>query len=187
MPYSGFGTYGRQMSDDHEDALKWGIAEGFVDPARVCMSGASYGGYAALHAIVRNADMWKCAVAGLAVTDLKYQLTTVEGDTAGSEAGVKLWKAILGTQDLSSPLVREISPVFHAAKIKRPVFLYAGQDDIRVPIAQIREMAANLESTGNPPKGFVIKADEGHGFGKLENNVDTWNRILDFLKTHLGT
>jgi len=183
--YSGFGSYGRQMSDDHEDALKWGIAEGFVDPARVCMSGASYGGYAALHAIVRNADMWKCAVAGLAVTDLKYQLTTVEGDTAGSDAAVKLWKAILGTQDLSSPLVREISPVFHAAKIKRPVFLYAGRDDIRVPLGQIREMAANLESAGNPPKGFVVKADEGHGFGKLENNVDTWNRILEFLKTHL--
>jgi len=183
--YSGFGSYGRQMSDDHEDALKWGIAEGFVDPARVCMSGASYGGYAALQAIVRNADMWKCAVAGLAVTDLKYQLTTVEGDTAYNEGAVNLWKSILGTEDLSSPLVREISPVFHAAKIKRPVFLYAGQDDIRVPIAQIRDMADKLDSAGNPPKAFVVKPDEGHGFGRLENNVDTWNRILEFLKANL--
>ena len=183
--YGGFGTFGRQMSDDHEDALKWGIAEGFVDPARVCMSGASYGGYAPLQAMVRNADLWKCAVAGLAVTDLNYQLTTVEGDTSYSEAAVSIWKSILGTQDLASPLVREISPLFHAGKIKKPVFLYAGQDDIRVPIGQIRDMADKLESAGNPPKAFVVKADEGHGFGKLENNVDTWNRILEFLKANL--
>jgi dipeptidyl aminopeptidase/acylaminoacyl peptidase len=184
--YSGFGTYGRQMSDDHEDALKWGIAEGFVDPARVCMSGASYGGYAALQAMVRSPDMWKCAVAGLAVTDLKYQLTTVEGDTSFNEGAVNFWKSVLGEQDLSSPVVREISPVFHAAKINRPVFLYAGQNDIRVPLPQIRDMASNLESAGNAPKAFVIKADEGHGFGKLENNVDTWTKILDFLKANLG-
>lgn len=183
--YGGFGTYGRQMVDDHEDALKWGIEQGFVDPARVCASGASYGGYAALQLLARDTGQWKCAVAGLAVTDLKYQLTSFDGDTAGSEAAVKLWKSVLGEQDLSSPRVREISPVFHAAKMKKPIFLYAGLDDIRVPIAQINEMAKNLEAAGNPPKAFVVKRDEGHGFGKLENNVDTWTQILDFLKKHL--
>lgn len=185
--YAGFGAFGRQMSDDHEDALKWGIAEGFVDPARVCISGASYGGYAALQALVRNNDLWKCAVAGLAVTDLKYQLTTVEGDTAFNEAGVTYWKSILGTEDLSAPLLREISPVFHAEKIKRPVLLYAGQEDIRVPIGQIHDMNGNLKSAGNPPKDFVVKEKEGHGFGKIENRVDTWTRILDFLKAQIGS
>ena len=185
--YGGFGTYGRQMSDDHEDALKWGIAQGFVDPARVCISGASYGGYAALQALVRNNDMWKCAVAGLAPTDMKYQLTTVEGDTATNEAGVTYWKSVLGSEDLSAPIIREISPVFHADKIKRPVFLYAGQDDIRVPIGQIHDMNANLTSAGNPPKDFIVKEQEGHGFGKLENRVDTWTKILAFLKAQIGS
>ena len=184
--YGGFGTYGRQMSDDHEDALKWGIAQGFVDPSRVCMSGASYGGYAALQALVRNNDLWKCAVAGLAVTDPKYFLTTVEGDSAFNEAAVTYWKSLLGSDDLSAPIVREISPVFHADKIKRPVFLYAGQDDIRVPIGQIHDMNSNLESAGNPPKEFVVKEREGHGFGRLENSVDTWTRILEFLKAQIG-
>ena len=183
--YGGFGTYGRQMVDDHEDALKWAIEQGFVDPGRVCASGASYGGYAPLQLLARDNGMWKCAVAGLAVTDLKYQLTTFDGDTAGNEAGVNLWKSILGEQDLSSPRLREISPVFHAAKMKRPVFLYAGLDDIRVPIAQINEMASNLEAAGNAPKGFVVKRNEGHGFGKLENRVDTWTQILEFLQKHL--
>lgn len=185
---SGFGSFGRQMSDDHEDALKWGIEQGFVDPSRVCMSGASYGGYAGLQALVRNTnDMWKCAVAGLAVTDLNYQLTTNDGDTANSVAGVQRWKSILGTQDLNSQLVKDISPVNHAAKIKMPVFLYAGQDDIRVPIRQINAMARELERTGNPPKAYVVKPKEGHGFGKLENNVDLYTQILGFLDVTIGS
>jgi dipeptidyl aminopeptidase/acylaminoacyl peptidase len=183
--YAGFGTVGREMSDDHEDALKWGIEQGFVDPARACISGASYGGYAALQALTRTGDMWKCAVAGLAVTDYKYQLTSRDGDTAASEAGVTYWKSVLGVTDLDSPLVKEISPVFHASKIKRPVFLYAGIDDIRVPIAQIKRMERGLKDAGNPVKGFVEKEKEGHGFGKLENTVELYTGVLEFLEQHL--
>lgn len=185
--YAGFGTIGRQMSDDHEDAVKWGIEQGFVDPDRVCISGASYGGYAALQALVRNTnDMWKCAVAGLAVTDYEYQLTSRDGDSAGSESGVAYWKSVLGTKDLKSSLIKEISPVFNAGRIKKPVFLYAGEDDIRVPIKQISQMAKELERAGNPAKAFVIKPEEGHGFGKVENRVDTWTQILGFLEESIG-
>ena len=184
--YAGFGTVGREMSNDHEDALKWGIEQGFVDPKNVCISGASYGGYAALQALVNNNDMWKCAVAGLAVTDYKYQLTSRDGDTAENTAGVTYWKSVLGDSNLDSQLIRDISPVYNASKIKRPVFLYAGEDDIRVPIAQIIRMAKELERTGNAPKAFVIKEKEGHGFGTLENNVDLYTKMLDFLKEQFG-
>ena len=183
---AGFGTVGREMSNDHEDALKWGIEQGFVDPKNVCISGASYGGYAALQALVNNNDMWKCAVAGLAVTDYKYQLTSRDGDTADNTAGVTYWKSVLGDTNLDSPLIKSISPVFNASKIKRPVFLYAGEDDIRVPIAQISRMARELDRAGNPVKAFVIKEKEGHGYGKLENNVDLYTQMLAFLKEQFG-
>jgi dipeptidyl aminopeptidase/acylaminoacyl peptidase len=183
--YAGFGSFGREMSNDHEDALKWGVDQGFVDSSKVCMSGASYGGYAALQAVVRNDSLWKCAVAGLAVTDLKYQLTSRDTDFAESVSAVNYWKSVLGVTDLDSPLVREISPLFNPAKIKKPVFLYAGKDDSRVPIAQITRMARELERVGNAPKGFVVKEREGHGFGKLENNVDLYTQVLAFLKEHL--
>ncbi len=184
--YAGFGTVGREMSDDHEDALKWGIGQGFIDAGRVCISGASYGGYAALQALVKSNDMWKCAVAGLAVTDYKFQLTTQQGDTANNVSGVTFWKSVLGATDLSSQLVKDISPVYNAAKIKRPVFLYAGADDIRVPLAQISNMASELESAGNPPKAFVIKKREGHGYGTVENNVDLYTQMLAFLNEQIG-
>ena len=184
--YAGFGAVGRQMSDDHEDALQWGIDQGFVQADKVCMSGASYGGYAALQALVRSNEKWKCAIAGLAVTDYKYQLTTMEGDTAPNDASVTWWKSVLGESDLDSKMTRDISPVFNASKIKRPVFMYAGIDDIRVPLGQISRMKRELEAAGNPVKAYVLKENEGHGFGKLENRVDNWNQILVFLKDQFG-
>ena len=183
---AGFGTVGRQMSEDHEDALKWAIDQGYTDANRACISGASYGGYAALQALVKTPDMFKCAIAGLAVTDYKYQLTTPDGDTYGNDTGVDFWKAVLGTKDLNSQLVRDISPVNNASKIKGAVFLYAGEDDLRVPIDQIYRMDKALKAAGNPAKGFVVKAKEGHGFGKPENNVDLYTQVLKFLDEQIG-
>ena len=182
--YSGFGTYGKQMSEDHEDAVRWAVDQGIADPKRICISGASYGGYAALHALVRTPGLFKCAVAGLAVTDMEYQITTLEGDTGWQERFIKFWKAVVGTEDLST--LKAISPVYHADKIKDAVFLYAGQDDIRVPIRQIDRMHSALRSAGNPPKAYVVKEKEGHGFGKLENELDLYQQMLKFLDEQIG-
>jgi len=184
--YSGFGSYGRQMSEDHEDAVKWAVEQGFADPQRLCISGASYGGYAALQAMVKTPGLFKCAIAGLAPTDLEYQITTLDGDTAFSDSGVKFWKAVIGYEDLGSKPVKDLSPLFSADKIKGGVFLYAGQDDIRVPIAQINKMNSSLKSAGNPPAAYVVKEKEGHGFGKLENNLDLYTQILKFLDQQIG-
>lgn len=183
---SGFGTIGRQMSEDHEDAFKWAVDEGYADPKRACISGASYGGYASLQAMVKTPDLFKCAVAGLAVTDLVYQNTSLDTDYVRSDAAVDFWKAIIGVTDLKSQLVRDLSPVNNAAKIKGAVFLYAGEDDIRVPMDQITRMDKALKAAGNPAKAFVVKAKEGHGFGKLENNVDLYTQILQFLDEQIG-
>ena len=183
---AGFGSIGRRMSEDHEDALKWAVEQGYTDPSRACISGGSYGGYAALQAMVKTPDLFKCAIAGLAVTDFKYQLTTPDGDTYSSNEGVTFWKGILGTPDLDSALVRDISPVNNAAKIKGAVFLYAGQDDIRVPIDQIVRMEKALRAAGNPAKAFVVKEKEGHGFGRAENRVDNYTQVLKFLDEQIG-
>ena len=183
---SGFGTYGRQMSEDHEDALKWAVEQGYADPKRACISGASYGGYAALWAMVKTPELFKCAVAGLAPTDLEYQRTTRDGDGYDNESGNKYWLAVVGAKSWQEPIVRQVSPLFQADKIKGAVFLYAGQDDVRVPINQIVRMDRALRAAGNPAKAFVIKEKEGHGFGKLENNVDLYTQVLKFLDEQIG-
>ena len=120
------------------------------------------------------------------VTDLVYQNTSLDTDYVSSPAAVDFWKAIIGVTDLKTQLVNDISPVNNASKIKGAVFLYAGQDDIRVPIDQVYRMDKALKATGNPAKAFVVKAKEGHGFGKLENNVDLYTQILKFLDDQIG-
>lgn len=185
---AGFGAFGRKMSEDHEDALAWAVEQGYTDPKRACISGASYGGYAALQAMVKTPDLFKCAVAGLAVTDLVYQNTSLDTDYVrfGDDSTEEFFKAQLGTDNLKSQLVKDISPVNNAAKIKGAVFLYAGEDDARVPIDQINRMDKALKAAGNPAKAYVVKPLEGHGFGKTENNVDLYTQVLKFLEEQIG-
>jgi dipeptidyl aminopeptidase/acylaminoacyl peptidase len=120
------------------------------------------------------------------VTDLVYQNTSIDTDYVANPAFTDYWKAVIGTNDLKSQLTRDMSPVNHANKIKGAVFLYAGQDDVRVPIDQIIRMDKALKAAGNPAKAFVIKEKEGHGFGKLENNVDLYTQVLKFLDEQIG-
>lgn len=183
--FSGFGAYGNQMIDDHEDAARWAIAQGFADPERICISGASYGGYATLMSLARSPSLFKCGIAGAAPTDMEVQLTSPQGDTANNESGVQFWKAVIGVTD-TSKIPKSVSPVYLADKIKQPVMLYWGADDIRVPLEQGSMMIRALERAGNPPKTVLIKKEEGHGFGKVENNLDLYTQMLDFLDTNIG-
>jgi dipeptidyl aminopeptidase/acylaminoacyl peptidase len=183
---AGFGTVGRAMSDDHEDALKWAVEQGYADPERACISGASYGGYAALQALTRATNPFKCAISGLAVTDMKFQNTSTLTDYTTSKAATDFWKRLLGVKEFDEPVVRTISPIYQADKIKNAVFMYGGREDRRVPFTQMADMADALTQAGNPPKEFIVKADEGHGFGLLENRVELYTKILNFLGTQIG-
>lgn len=183
--YAGFGEIGRRMIDDHEDAAKWAIEQGIADPERICMSGASYGGYATLMSLVRFPSTFKCGIAGLLIGDMELQLTSPSTDFARSRSAVNFWLRMIGVAR-TSDIPREISPQFLADRIKQPLLIYAGADDVRVPLEQTSRMVRALRSAGNPPKHVIIKAGEGHGFGKVENNVELYNRVFEFLDEHIG-
>jgi dipeptidyl aminopeptidase/acylaminoacyl peptidase len=183
--YSGFGTIGRQMVDDHDDAAKWGIAEGFADPQRICISGASYGGYATLMALARFPETFKCGISGLMVSDWELIVTSPAGDTASSDLAVNHVLALVGVRR-SSDMPAEIQPVNLASRIKQPLLIYAGEDDIRTPLEQTTRMIRALERAGNKPKAVLIKPLEGHGFGKTENNVELYEAIFKFLEESIG-
>lgn len=182
--YAGFGTYGQQMSDDHEDAAAWAVAQGFADPKRICISGASYGGYAALQAATRPSNPFACAISGLPVTDLKFQRD--RADYSFSPAAVELWRKVQGVKDFDDPKVREQSPLFQADRIKIPVFMYVGEMDSRTPPAQAKRMADALAAAGNPVKDYFVGKGEGHGFGVQAVNVELYERMLKFLDQALA-
>lgn len=177
--YAGIGAYGRAMADDHEDAARWAVARGLADPKRICISGASYGGYAALQAVTRPGHPFACAIAGLPVTDLEFQ--TKEADYAESRSALEYWRQMVGVAKWDDPAVRELSPVHNADKIAVPVFMYVGEDDRRTPAAQALRMAEALEKAGNPVKGYFVGKGEGHGFGVVSTNVALYEQLLKFL------
>ena len=183
--YRGFGALGREMSDDHEDAARWAAQQGFADPARICISGANYGGYAALMALARHPATFKCAVSGLPLTDLDLLLTSPAGDIAGSYAAVPFWRAVIGVKP-GQPIPRELSPVNLADRIKQPVMLYAGADDVRTPLEQTTRMVEALTRAGNAPKVVLVKQGEGHGFGRPENVRELYETMLKFLDENIG-
>jgi len=183
--YSAFGAVGRQMQEDHEDAAKWAIEQGFADPARICIVGASYGGYATLMALAKTPELFKCGVAGLSVSDWELITNSASGDTAYSPAAAEFARKLTGA-DKNPAASREVSPVSMAARMKGALFMWAGADDIRTPIEQTRNMASALERAGNPPKEMLIKPGEGHGYGSVDNNIELYDRMLKFLDEQIG-
>jgi len=183
---AGWGEYGRKMSDDHEDAAHWAVAQGFADPKRICISGSSYGGSASLWATIKSADVFACAVAGLVVSDKKLQLNSTLTDYASSESGVALWKRILGVKGDDWTPANEVAPALHAERSRIPLFLYAGGADRRTPLEQTKLMVDALKKAGKAPDEVLIKMDEAHGYGKLENRVELYEKMLNFLDKHIG-
>lgn len=181
--YAGFGTYGRQMLDDHEDAVTWAVAQGFADPKRLCISGASYGGYAALQALVRPSNPFSCAISGLPVTDVPFQQTNA--DYSESQSARAFWLRVLGINSINEPIAKSISPISHADKIKVPVFMYVGERDTRTPPSQALRMADALRAAGNPVKEYIVGKGEGHGYGVTANNIRLFEGMLQFLETAL--
>jgi dipeptidyl aminopeptidase/acylaminoacyl peptidase len=186
---AGMRQMGKAMQEDIEDAADWAVAQGFADADRICLSGASYGGYASLMGVAKTPDKYRCAIAGLAVTDLELLLTSNEGVLPRNRTGgLQFWHRLVGNPDneVDRAAMRAVSPAFLASKIKVPILMYSGVDDYIVPLEQPKKMRAALVAQGRTMR-WIAKDDEAHGFGKLANNVDLYNEVLDFLDQNIGS
>jgi len=181
------GAYGGKMSEDHEDAAHWAVQQGFADPRRICITGASYGGYATLQALVKTPDLFACGIAGLSVSDLETQLTSTAGDIPHSKSGVSYWRFMLGMAK-SDPWskLHPISPARNLERIKAPLAMYAGRDDVRTPLEQTEMVISGMKKLGKPVEYAFIAEGEAHGFGKIENRLKSYELMLDFLDRHIG-
>ncbi len=177
---TGYQQWGREMQDDVTDAVKWAVADGVADPKRMCIYGASYGGYAALTAAFREPDLFRCAVGMAGVYDLT--LMYKKGDIQTVTAGVNYLKRALGT-DIDD--LKRRSPVYNADKIRAAVLLLHGKDDERAPIEHANRMRAALEKAGNSPE-WLSEWGEKHGFFDEAHRVEAYERILAFFAKHLG-
>ncbi len=180
---AGRGQWGLRMQDDITDGVKALIAQGIADPKRVCIVGASYGGYAALAGAAFTPELYACAISVAGVADLPEMLAYDE-KMAGEESDtVYYWRDSIGSRD--DPRVAQRSPARFARNFRAPVLLLHGSNDSVVPIAQSQMMANALKAAGAPHQ-FIALDSEDHWL----SNGATRNRMLTeiekFLATNLG-
>ena len=171
--------WGGKMQDDVTDATRWAIAQGIADPTRICIYGTSYGGYAALMGAAKEPELYRCAAGYVGVYDLPLMYST--GDVQERGSGESYLREWVGTQvDLE-----KVSPARLANRIKIPVFLAAGGEDDRAPIAHSEAMEKALRQAGAPVETLYYK-NEGHGFFRKQHQQEFYVRLLAFLSRSLG-
>lgn len=176
----GYGKWGTLMQDDITDATKEMIKRGIADPKKICIYGSSYGGYAALMGVIREPDLYQCAIGSAGVYNLPMMFK--EGDIATRKNGIAYLKDALG-ENLQDQKAR--SPVFNVDKIKAEILLIHGTKDERAPIEQVESLMKALKKTGKKFEWLKIP-DEGHGYHDVNNRLIVYKRILKFLQKNIG-
>jgi dienelactone hydrolase len=173
---AGYRHWGDRVIQDIVDATRFAIRKGFADPKRVCIYGASFGGYAALQAAIVAPDLFRCAAGYAGVYDLS--LMNNLGDIAESVRGRAYVKKALGE---NADDERSASPVYNASKITAKVFLIHGKKDWRAPFEHAERMRDALTAIGRPPQ-WLVESDEGHGFYDEDARQRMYTQLVAFLK-----
>lgn len=181
---AGYRKWGREMQDDVTDATLWAVEQGIADKSRICLYGGSYGGYATLQGLVREPELYKCGIGYVGVYDLETMRTCGDIVSRGHYGKVFLDK-VIGKDPAE---LKANSPAENADKIKAKVFLAHGEDDVRVPMCQLKQMLKGLEKAGKVKDRdyFVMVRDEGHGYHNPKNRKDFYSTLLKFLDENIG-
>lgn len=179
---AGKGEWGKKIEDDIELAVRSALKKYPLDADHVCIYGESYGGYSAIMSTIRDPDLYKCAASFAGVMDVPLLYETSDWSTTPYLR--QLMTDITGNPDTEFDKLYDISPVYNASKLTRPVFIAQGVKDERVDQEQAYRMRATLEKLGKPYK-FEIYQYEGHGFSYLDDMVDFYEKLLEFMDDSL--
>ncbi len=173
---SGLKDWGGKMQTDVEDGTRWLIEEGIADPDKICIVGASYGGYAALMEAANDHGLYQCAVSFAGVTDLPHLV-----DNSRKYINHKVVREQIGSKRKK---LKQTSPVNRAKDINIPILLAHGTKDLRVPITQGRRMHKRLNRAGKEVR--YLEFDDGNHFlSNEEHRVEFFKNMDNFLSKHL--
>jgi len=184
---AGLKQWGLAMQDDIADGTRWAIAQGYADPQRICIAGASYGGYATLMGLVRDPDLYQCGVNWVGVTDINLMYT---GHWRYASDVPEEYKRY-GMPDLIGDPVKDAeqlmatSPLQQAARIHQPLLLAYGTADERVPMIHGTKFRDAVRAV-NKDVEWIEYEDEGHGWSLPQNRIDFWTRVERFLDRNIG-
>ncbi len=184
---AGWKQWGLAMQNDIADGAKWAVAQGYADAGRICIAGASYGGYAALMGLINDPDLYKCAINWVGVTDINllYNGHWRFHDDLSPVYRKYGMPSMVGDQKLDAAQLAATSPLLQAARVSRPVLLAYGGADRRVPLYHGEKFYDEVKKT-NPAVEWVLYPEEGHGWALPATRVDFWGRVEKFLQKHIG-
>lgn len=174
---AGLKNWGLKMQDDIEDGAKKLIADGITNPNKICIVGASYGGYAALMGAVKTPDFYQCAISINGVSNVADFVR----DNSVFWSSYNVVDKQIGSDRNH---LNNISPVNHADKIKVPILLVHGDSDRQVDDKHSKQMHEALKDE-NKKVTFISLEDEDHYLTNNKNRLKTFAAIDQFLTKHL--
>ncbi len=181
---AGIREWGGKMHDDLIDAVQWAIAQGIADPDKICISGGSYGGYAALVGLTMTPDVFACGVSIVGPSNL---VTLLESIPPYWTPQIEFFATRVG--DHRTPEGREFllerSPITYVDRIKKPLLIGQGANDPRVKQSESDQIVAAMQEAGIPVT-YVLYPDEGHGFARPQNRRSFYAIQEAFFHQHLG-
>ncbi len=177
------GKWGAEMQHDLTDAVKYLVKEGIANPDKVCIYGASYGGYATMAGLAFTPELYKCGVNYVGVTDVGLLFESMPKHW---EPQKEIMKVRIGDPE-DKELMARMSPLEHVDKIKAPLMIVHGARDPRVVKQHATDLKDALKDRGIALSDdeWIMKRNEGHGFRKEENRIELYKKMEKFLAKHL--
>lgn len=179
---AGFGEWGRRMQADITEGVQSLINKGIADSSRICIVGASYGGYAALAGATLTPDLYQCAISANGVSDLPAMLG-YEGGT--SELAEDYWTSRIGSRFRDTEALNAVSPAMQARAVSAPIQLIVSKEDTVVPAMQSSAMRTALENAGKPHE-YILLDGEDHWMSRAPTRIRMLSETIRFIDTHIG-
>lgn len=174
---------GRKMLNDLEDGVAYAKSLGFINENKIGIYGGSYGGLATLGSLVKTPDLYTCGVDYVGVSNLFTFFKSFP----------PYWKPYLAQvyeqwYDENDPadieIMKAVSPALNVDKITKPLFIVQGANDPRVNIDESDQVVESLRGRGVDVP-YMVKYNEGHGFGHEENTIELYKYMIGFFARHL--
>jgi dipeptidyl aminopeptidase/acylaminoacyl peptidase len=188
--YRGSTGYGKEFQQanlfdmgggDLQDVLAaadWIKQTGYVDPKKVILMGGSYGGYLTMMGVTKAPDMW---AAGVPIVPFVNWFTEIQNEDPVLQQSDL---ATMGDPVKNKSLYEDRSPIDFVDQIKAPLYLLAGGNDPRCPKTEAQQVVDAIKKRGGVVE-YKVYGNEGHGFARVENQIDAYKRVADFLKAHV--
>lgn len=182
---AGLHQWGLKIQDDITDGVKKMIADGIADPKRICIVGASYGGYAALAGAAFTPDLYACAASFAGISDLPAMLHREREENGVDSSDVSFWTSRIGSVYDDSEQLRAASPARHADQVKSPILLMHGEGDTTVSIEQSELMNDALKHAGKKVT-FIRFPGEDHYLNLADTRIRMLKALESFLAENIG-